>query len=149
MFAAAVAAVALMFAQAAAPQPAIEDLGWLAGDRVHRTGTAQTREVWIGPGGGVLLGMSLTARQDGGGEFEHMRIGPMADGRLAFFAQPGGQPAAVFPLTSLDGRRAVFEDPAHDFPQRVIYWDKGDGVIGARIEGVIDGKARSMEWEYR
>lgn len=131
------------------PQPSLEDLDWMAGDRVSPSATSEAREVWIGPGGGVLLGMSLTTRLDGGrGQYEHMRIATLPDGRLAFIAMPSGQPEAVFPLKSYEGRRAVFEDPAHDFPQRVIYWDKGDGVVGARIEGEIGGRSRSMEWTF-
>ena len=138
-----------LLAAAAQPAPMIEDLAWLAGDRTHATATRDVREVWIGPGSGVLLGMSLTTRRDGKpGEYEHMKIGPMEDGRLAFFALPSGQPPAVFPLKSLENRRAVFENLQHDFPQRVIYWDKGSGAVGARIEGVIDGKERSAEWSY-
>lgn len=131
------------------PQPALEDLDWLAGDRVSRSVTTEVQEVWIGPGAGVLLGMSLTTRLDGGrGQFEHMRIATLPDGRLAFIAMPSGQPEAVFPLKSYENRRAVFEDPAHDFPQRVIYWDKGDGVVGARIEGKINGRSQAMEWTF-
>lgn len=131
------------------PQPALEDLDWLAGDRVSRSVTTEVQEVWIGPGAGVLLGMSLTRRLDGGrGQFEHMRIATLPDGRLAFIAMPSGQPEAVFPLKSYENRRAVFEDPAHDFPQRVIYWDKGDGVVGARIEGKINGRSQAMEWTF-
>jgi hypothetical protein len=131
------------------PQPSVEDLDWLVGDRVQRSAAQEVREVWIGPGAGVLLGMSLTRRLDGGkGEYEHMRIDTLPDGRLAFIAMPSGQAEAVFPLKSYENRRAVFEDPDHDFPQRVIYWDKGNGVVGARIEGKVRGKDRSVEWTY-
>ena len=140
---------AAVWLMGAGPAPTVEDLAWLAGDRVHVGERSTAREVWIGPEGGVLLGMNLTARPGRPAEYEHIRIAALPDGRLAFFANPSGQAQAVFPLKSLDGRKAVFEDPAHDFPQRVIYWDKGDGVIGARIEGVIGGQARSMEWEFR
>lgn len=148
VFAAVIAAFALA-GEAPAVQPTVQDLAWLAGDRSDRNATREVREVWIGPGAdGVLLGMSLTTRARGGGEYEHMRIARLPDGRLAFIAMPSGQAEAVFPLKSYENRRAVFEDPAHDFPQRVIYWDKGNGVVGARIEGVIEGKERAAEWSY-
>lgn len=129
--------------------PGAEDLGWMAGDRTH-TGTGSTvREVWIGPEGGVLVGMSLTARPGRPARWEHMRIGALPDGRLAFFADPGGQSHTVFPLKSLEGGRVVFENLDHDFPQRVIYWDKGADAVGARIEGVAGGQERFAEWEFR
>src|SRR5688500_13186401 len=130
---------AALLLMGAGPAPRVEDLAWMAGDRSQARMGGSVREVWIGPEGGMLLGMNLTTKSRQMANWEFMRIGPMADGRLAFFAHPAGQPAATFPLKSLEGERVVFEDPAHDFPQRVIYWRKPDGAIGARIEGVMDG----------
>jgi hypothetical protein len=43
--------------------------------------------------------------------------------------------------------RVVFENPAHDFPQRVIYWKDGNDLC-ARIEGTMNGKAESEEWKW-
>ena len=42
---------------------------------------------------------------------------------------------------------AVFENPAHDFPQRVIYKRDGD-KLNARIEGTKDGKTRGIDFPY-
>jgi hypothetical protein len=41
----------------------------------------------------------------------------------------------------------VFENEAHDFPQRVIYRREGDRLL-ARIEGKIGGKERSADWIF-
>jgi hypothetical protein len=41
----------------------------------------------------------------------------------------------------------VFEDLAHDFPQRVIYERKGDR-LAARIEGMMGGKLEAMDWGF-
>jgi hypothetical protein len=43
----------------------------------------------------------------------------------------------------------VFENPAHDFPQRVIYHLKDDGTMVASIEGLQDGQLRTEEWVWR
>ena len=145
------AAIAVAFAlatSAAAPHPTVADLAWMAGDRSQQGPGSEAREVWIGPGGGVLIGMSLTTREGRPASWEHMRIAALPDGRLAYIVTPSGQAEAVFPLKTLENRRVVFEDPAHDFPQRIIYWDKGNGVVGARIEGKIGGQDRAMEWSY-
>jgi hypothetical protein len=147
-----IASIAAAFTMACCvmgPQPSVEDLDWLAGDRVQVTSTAESREVWIGPGAGVLLGMGMTRQLNGGaGDWEQMRIASLPDGRLAFIAMPPGQAETVFPLKSYESRRATFENPTHDFPQRVIYWDKGNGVVGARIEGEVNGRNRSREWTF-
>ena len=68
------------------------------------------------------------------------------DGRLAFIALPSGQNMATFPLSSLSETEAVFENPDHDFPQRVIYARDGDSRLVPRIEGVSKGKLRVVEF---
>jgi hypothetical protein len=42
----------------------------------------------------------------------------------------------------------VFENPGHDFPQRLIYRRDGDRLT-ARIEGQAGGRTRTVEWAYR
>jgi hypothetical protein len=42
-------------------------------------------------------------------------------GRIAFIAKPSGQPEASFALLKSGSREVVFENAAHDFPQRVMY----------------------------
>jgi len=70
------------------------------------------------------------------------------DGTLIFHAQPPGQPAADFPLKAATATSVVFENPAHDFPQRVSYRREG-AVLHARIEGVVGGKTQAVDWTYR
>ena len=43
--------------------------------------------------------------------------------------------------------RVVFENPTHDFPQRIIYWKDG-ADLRARIEGTQNGKEGSQEWRW-
>jgi Domain of unknown function (DUF6265) len=67
---------------------------------------------------------------------------------LTFYAQPGGaSPPVGFPLESLGKRRAVFENPSHDFPQRVIYWREGDR-LRARVEGSFNATKQALEWTF-
>lgn len=147
--AAVIASILAAFALATAAQPTLEDLAWMTGDRFDGGQASATEEVWIGSNGKVLLGMSLSQNERTGRvSWEHMRIERRSNGSLAFIALPSGQAETVFPLKSYEGRRAVFENLAHDFPQRVIYWDKGNGVVGARVEGLIGGQARSVEWTF-
>ena len=50
---------------------------------------------------------------------------------------------------SMSDRRVVFENPEHDFPQRILYWLDDDDMLHARIEGTEGGETHSMEWRYR
>lgn len=120
---------------------------WMAGYWLSCEGGRQTAEVWINGGGGdLLVGVNLNGAAPKQA-FEFMRM-TAVDGRLAFIAMPNAAPETVFPLKSLEGARAVFENPAHDFPQRVIYERDGD-ALKARIEGVAGGEEQGMDWTFR
>ena len=101
------------------------------------------------PAGGALLGMARTTDGARSGDYELSRIVRGADGSLAFEAHPSGQPAALFPLVRWEGRKAVFEDLAHDFPQRVIYDLSRTDRLDARVEGTLEGTTRGFDYPYR
>jgi hypothetical protein len=101
-----------------------------------------------GPGGGVMLGLGRTVRDGKLREYEFVRI-VEADGSLAYMAEPSGQAKATFPLKSLTADEAVFENPTHDFPQRVIYRRLGADAVTGRIEGQIGGQAKSVDFPYK
>jgi len=144
------AALAALFPQAAAAQGTAGpgDLpDWLEGHwQACQKGMAVT-EIWTGAGSGLLVGISHTLAKGKPG-FEFMRIGPGPSGKPAFFASPGGKPPVIFEMIASDTQRVVFENKAHDFPQRVIYQRVGAGLT-ARIEGEEGGKAKGFEWAYQ
>ncbi len=134
-------AAALLMATAAEAGEA----DWMAGYWLSCDG-GQTAEAWIGGGDGMLVGVNLNGAPPQQG-FEFMRIAEVK-GRLAFIGSPNAAPPTVFPLKSLAGMRATFENPDHDFPQRVIYERNGD-ILTGRVEGLAGGKEQSMEWSFR
>jgi hypothetical protein len=137
--------LALLLALQTAP---IDQAAFLSGCWRQDRPNGVVEEQWLAPGGGVMLGMSRTVRDGQVRTYEFTRI-QESGGRLTFFAMPSGQPAAAFPLKSATDGELVFENPAHDFPQRVIYRRQGaDGLLG-RIEGEIGGKARSVDFPYK
>ena len=135
----------LVLAQPAAPA-AEPDLGWLAGYWLSCEEGVEVSETWSDRRGGVMLGSSLSYGSDAFG-WEQTRI-EAAEAGLSFHASPRGQPPAAFRLVRSGPNEAVFENPEHDFPQRVIYRREGDRLTG-RIEGVADGREQAMEWHYR
>lgn len=108
-------------------------------------------ETWTDPRLNLMLGTSLTVRGGRAG-WELSRIAPVNPtpaAPLAYFAQPEGQPAAVFPVIVSGPSRVVFEQAADDdFPKRVVYERDGD-VLNARIEGVLDGQERIIRWRFQ
>ena len=113
--------------------PAIDDLKWLTGHWTATIAGVQSEELWSAPAGGMLLGIHRDVRPNGKAFFEFFRIAETKDG-IVYFAQPGGRPATEFTLTESSDGRAVFENPRHDFPQRIIYTLQ-EGRLCARVEG--------------
>jgi hypothetical protein len=52
-------------------------------------------------------------------------------------------------LIKLQSREAVFENPEHDFPRRIIYRLEPDGSLFARIEGMPKGKLRGLDYPMK
>lgn len=136
----------------AKPTASAADLAWLEGHWTGTDGTTQMEEVWTSAAGGLLIGLHKDIIVAAGGApkkvwFEFQRIEAGADG-LAYVAQPGGRPPTRFPLVEHGPKRAVFANPAHDFPQRILYWMDDAGALHARIEGPKDGKTVGEEWTW-
>ena len=126
----------------AMPVPAeatIGDLEWLAGAWVGtRSSGSSIEERWSPPLGGAMLAMSRTVNT--GGKmvaFEYLRV-VERDGGLVYIAQPGGKTPTEFVLTEIGANRAVFENPRHDYPKRIVYEISADGGLSATI-GFIKG----------
>lgn len=132
-----------------APEPALPDLGWLAGYWLACESGREVSETWSDLRGGVMLGTSLSLGRGGRLSWEQARIGPSSSGGgISFFAAPSGQRAAEFVMARSASNEAVFENPGHDFPQRLIYRRDGDRLT-ARIEGQAGGRTRAVQWAYR
>jgi hypothetical protein len=94
-----------------------------------------------------MLGVSRTVQDGSLVGYEFLVVRGQGD-NLALEAHPSGQPSAVFVSSSIGEQSVVFENPKHDFPQRIGYERQGDGLL-AWIEGTQDGEARRMEFPYR
>jgi hypothetical protein len=136
-------AVLLAGADAAPPQALP---GWMAGSWTA-AGTAGewTEEWWTPPRAGIMLGASRSGKAEALGFFEHMRI-VRSGGGVAFCAMPQGQASTCFQAVAADAASITFENPAHDFPQRVAYRREGDQLVG-EISG-LKGE-RLQRWRYR
>ena len=131
---------------AASPAATVDDLAWFAGDWVSEADGRWTEESWASPRGGVMLGYSRSGRGEELREYEFIRIARGDDGAIAYIAMPQGGAPVAFRLVRQERTRATFENPAHDFPQRIDYVRDGD-TLTATISA-IDG-AKPRRWTYR
>lgn len=105
-------------------------------------------EQWMTPAGTSILGSGRTVKNDKTTDWEFMRIEQRPDG-IFYVAKPKANAAETdFKLISTDTSRFVFENKAHDFPQRVIYTVTKDTFTG-RIEGEMNGKSRGIDFPMK
>jgi hypothetical protein len=125
----------------------ISELGWMSGDwQSPPGGRAQIEEHWTQPAGGMMLGLSRTVIGIRTLEFEYLRLEQRSEG-IFYVAHPKARcPGTDFKLTSVTTSEAVFENPAHDFPKRIIYRKTAVGGLVAIIDGGEGTKSQSFTY---
>ena len=93
-----------------------------------------------------MLAISRTVRDSKTIGFEYLRITETGGESLILVAAPSGQNPTRFSLLSLTDNEVVFENPAHDFPQRIIYRLGNGGTLLGRIEGESDGRNKVVDF---
>jgi len=126
----------------------VDRLSWISGCWEGRTGNRVTVEHWMKPDGGLMMGMSRTVVAGKASEFEFLQIRQQGTD-VVYIAKPSGQAEASFRLAHSSDREAVFENPAHDFPQRIIYRLQADSSLLARIEGLANGVEKGIDYPMK
>ena len=145
-------------APAPAPAPeadvgSVASLAWLDGCWGGTVNQRDFREQWSPLRGGILLGVGSTVYQGKPQSYEYLRIEPRADG-VYYVALPSGQTEAAFKLVSIEkdaqgDAMYTFANPAHDFPQRIVYRRGTEGWLYATIDGKLRGEDRQVIYPMR
>jgi hypothetical protein len=130
-------------------QSSVDTFSWLAGCWSGSRDGREFSEQWMKPGGNSMFGTGRTIVKGKTAEYEFMQIRQDEAGSIVFIAKPSGQAEASFKLLSASEREITFENPAHDFPQKVNYRLQEDGSLVATIEGVINGKKKRIGFPMR
>lgn len=134
----------------ALPLPApssINDLSWMSGAWVGtRSSGSSIEERWSPPLGGTMLAISRTVSRGKMSAFEYLRI-MERDGGLIYVAQPNGGAPTEFVLTEFSKTRAVFDNPRHDYPKRIVYELTEGGRLQATIGFMKGGTPRRFEYQ--
>lgn len=114
----------------------INDLAWMAGDwQTDANGRSTSDEHWARPAGGVMIGMSRSVAGNKLVSSESLRIEQRGEAIFYVAIVNGRCPATDFKLTHLSAQEAIFENPDHDFPKRVIYRKKSAQEMTASVDG--------------
>jgi uncharacterized protein DUF6265 len=125
-----------------------DKLAWIAGCWEGQMGAGKTQEHWMRPEGDSMLGMSRTVVNGKTPFFEFLQIKREGED-LYYVARPQGKEPTSFKLVKLNDGEAVFENPQHDFPQRIVYAKQIDGTLLATIEGQEKGKSKRVDFSMR
>lgn len=128
----------------------VADARWLAGcwELTDATRGIVITEMWMKPNGGSMLGIGRTVRKGVAADFEFLRIEEKGNS-LSYISKPRQNDQEIeFKLIKSAAKEFVFENAAHDFPQRIIYKQSGNESLWARIEGTSDGKTRGIDFRY-
>ncbi len=127
---------------------AIGDLAWMAGAWVGTRSTGSSIvERWCPPLSGAMLAVSRTVNTSGKmSAFEYLRI-VERDGGLVYIAQPGGKAPTEFVLTEVGTTRAVFVNPRHDYPRRIVYELSAEGDLIATTGQIKGGTPQRYEFK--
>ncbi len=147
-FAIATILLSVFVTSASTQTPTLADISWISGDwQTAPGGRAQIEEHWTNAAGATMMGMSRTVAGEKMVEFEYLRIEQRADG-IYYVAHPKARcPGTDFKLTRSSATEAVFENPQHDFPKRIIYRKTADDALTASIDGGEGTKSMSYAFK--
>ena len=131
------AALALSASTGAAGEDVPEFPEWMAGAWAHTDGQSWADEYWTPPRAGIMIGASRAGEGEKLQFWEHMRIVREADSKLAFWAISADQKPVRFGEAKMTATEIVFENPGHDYPQRIRYWRDGNALMAQTL--LIDG----------
>lgn len=144
----AVLVAAWLWPSMATAQARIDSVSWMQGCWQLTDGDRVVEEHWTSPRAGIMLASGRTVRAGTLVGHEFVLLAER-NGRLAYDAHPSDQPPTTFLSTAIDAASVVFEDPAHDFPQRVGYRRVGADRMLAWIEGSVSGKPRRVDFPFQ
>ncbi len=130
--------------------PSIDSLSWISGCWEQNDVAKQrfSSEQWMKPEGQSMLGMSRTVKNGKTSGFEFLRIVEDESG-IHYISRPSqNKEETIFKLIMSGANEVIFENPAHDFPQRIIYRRDKTNLF-ARIEGKNKGRFMGIDFPMK
>lgn len=122
--------------------PLFEKLNWLGGTWSMTTLKGTAYEVWVKKNDSTYAGRSFFVSGTDTVPQETMQLVETSKDTLLFIPtvvdQNEGKPV-TFVMTSSDDNTLVFENPKHDFPQKVSYRQVTRDSMFAEISGLVNG----------
>lgn len=124
---------------------------WLAGDWEDRTDSSLTAEYWNIESDTVIRGTGMYLVKKDTMFFERLSI-ELKDGEIYYVPivnDQNNQLPVYFKLTAMQDTVFIFENPQHDFPQKIVYEFHQPDILFAYIEGSDEGVYSKQEFTYK
>lgn len=139
-------------AKQAAKPARLEKAAWVLGTWQQPGAEGMLWEIWQRESDTIYAGIGLLVNASGDTLFsEKLRLADRQD-TLWYLPTVSNQNAGkevAFKETAVNDTEIVFENPLHDFPQRIVYRKTGADSLQASIEGMQDGKPRKETFSFK
>lgn len=105
--------------------------------------------MWMKPDGGAVLGVSRTIKDNKVVVTEFFSVSETADTIILNVQLRLAEKTTPFRAKEITESSVTFENPEHDYPQRIIYRKQADGSLLGRIEGTQNGKTRAIDYPMK
>jgi hypothetical protein len=135
----------------AAAAETIASFSWLEGCWRGAVNQREFTEKWMSARGGAMQGTGQMVLAGKPQSDEKLRLEPRADG-MFYVVAPTGQKEEAFrfigkTVDTIEGRSDeiyTFENPAQEFPRRIVYRRTAGGGLFAQVEGKVNGTDRQV-----
>ena len=124
--------------------PSLSSIEWLLGNWENVSPKRTLCEQWKKIDDSTFAGQSFVVKNSDTTYLESIRLQKRA-GIISYNPTVPDQnegKTIQFNLTAVDRESFTFENPRHDFPQKLVYMHKEDGSLHAHLEGVEEGKEK-------
>jgi len=124
---------------------------WLIGSWKNQSAKTLDIETWKKLNDSTLLGRSYSLAGSDTASSEHIRL-EQHTGKLYYIPTVKNQnngKAITFTLTSSNKKQLVFENPEHDFPQKISYTLITKDSLLAEISGLRKGKLKAIQFPMK
>jgi len=132
-------------------EKAIIKARWLIGEWQHKTARGILYERWKQTNDSLLSGKSFFLRDKDTVVLETIALKQDRQGLwyIPTVRNQNDGKAVPFRLTEVTASRMVFENPEHDFPQKIMYNRISADSLVAEISGTINGTMKQQRFPMR
>lgn len=128
----------------------LKELTWLLGTWKRDTAKSVTYESWRRLSSRTFEGEShRIAKATGDTVFtEYLLLAEMGSEVFYIPKVAENEYPVPFKLISSENDRVIFDNPDHDFPQRITYQRNAEGSLTALVGGKLDGEDKQIEFRF-